>query len=302
MPLRSTELITSIFVLGAFSLIVYRFLMDEKEKEPVEGKEKGIKSYMGNLKEELIALRCKLDMKVKLHAHLNHEDSKEGCTVKRFYFIRHGEAEHNRAKKKSKFDCDCSTPQPSGNCPYANFQTVDPMLTELGRKQAMDLVPKTMLNDPPDIIYVSPLRRATETAKLAFSHLYPSTESSVTKLPQWKCDERIRELNGMHPCDRRLTVQALSRRFLGVNYSSLDDQDIDWHKNKRERRLDAAKRGYAFMLDVMKRPEKTIAVVTHSSFMAGLFLSVLDCQEESLASWFKTGEMRALMVSCKTVG
>ena len=98
MPIRSTELITSIFVLGAFSLVIYRFLMDEKEEEPAEGKEKDIKSYIGSVKEELIALRSKLDMKVKLHAHLNYEDSKEGCTVKRFYFIRHGEAEHNQAK------------------------------------------------------------------------------------------------------------------------------------------------------------------------------------------------------------
>jgi len=300
MPIRSTELVTSILVVGIFSFVIYRFLIDEKEEEPVKGKEKDIKSYRGNVKEELISLRSKLNMKIKLQAHSNYEDSKEGCIVKRFYFIRHGEAEHNQEKKKSKFDCDCSISAPSGNCPYKNFQTIDPMLTKLGRKQAMDLAPKTKINDPPDIIYVSPLRRATETATLAFPHLYPATSSRVTELPQWKCDERIRELNGIHPCDRRLTVQALSRKFVGVDYSSLADQDIEWDRNIREKRFHAAKRGYQFMLYVMKRPEKTIAVVTHSSFLFGLFMSVLDCEEESLASWFKTGEMRALTVSCKT--
>merc|ERR1719285_475416 len=163
--------------------------MDDKQKKPVECKEKSKKSYRENAKDELIALRCKFDTKVKLHAHSNNEDSKDDCTSKRFYFIRHGEAEHNRLKKESKLECDCSTPAPSGNCPYANFHIVDPMLTELGREQARKLAPKTMLNDPPDIIYVSPLRRATETAMLAFPHLYPSTSSRKTKLPEWKCDE-----------------------------------------------------------------------------------------------------------------
>jgi len=300
MPIRSTELITGVVVMGIISFCVYRFLQDEKEEKLVECRGKNGVSYKDRAKAELIALRSKLEMKVKLKAHWDKEDVDEGTTVKRFYFIRHGEAEHNQVKKKSKIDCDCSTTTPSGKCPYLNFKTIDPLLTKLGRTQAMNLAPETTKNLAPDIIYVSPLRRATETATLAFAHLWPPTCSEKIELPKWKCDERIRERNGVHPCDRRLTVQALSRKFLDVDYHGLADQDIEWHKDIRERRLDAAMRGYKFMVDVMKRPEKTVAVVTHSSFMGGLFMSVLDCEDESLANWFKTGEMRAVTVSCKT--
>merc|ERR550517_979456 len=106
----------------------------------------------------------------------------------------------------------------------------------------MNLASRTTKNLPPEIIYVSPLQRATETAILAFAHLYPSTSSEKSKLPKWKCDERIRERNGVHPCDRRLTVQALSKKFLDIDYQGVPDQDMEWKKNEREKWLDTVKR------------------------------------------------------------
>jgi len=65
------------------------------------------------------------------------------------FLIRHGSGIHNETKD------------------YNNHKYIDAILTEQGKKQAINLRTKTELQNP-DVIISSPLSRAFETASLAF--------------------------------------------------------------------------------------------------------------------------------------
>lgn len=228
----------------------------------------------------------------------------KGWTTKTFYFTRHGQGYHNLAALNSGRHCDCEAPNPSGECPYLNKDLLDPELTTKGREEADALAPRVEKLPCPDVVYTSPLIRATQTAIAAFQFVYPANSVKLppgrTRLPKWVADERIREQAGLHQCDRRLSVRELARKFPGVNYAGLSDQDPIWTV-EREPREKTIQRGHDFIRSVMKSPENIVAVVTHSSFLLTLNNAILDFGEDPAAnSWFKTGELRIVRVTCPT--
>ena len=83
-------------------------------------------------------------------------------SYKRIYFIRHGQSEANAAKDRT------------GN-PNDSLSVRDAKLTELGQAQAScwntpNALTQVYDNEPPEIVICSPLRRAMETASLAFEN------------------------------------------------------------------------------------------------------------------------------------
>lgn len=107
--------------------------------------------------------------------------------AKILHLIRHGQGYHNllgeiyqeMGREFSSTGTDLST-----NNPYRRAEVLDPPLTELGRKQAKALRPQARRLSP-ELVVVSPLSRATQTALLAFSHLVNRSGSgtSATSAP-----------------------------------------------------------------------------------------------------------------------
>ena len=89
-----------------------------------------------------------------------------------------------------------------------------------------------------------------------------------------------------------------------VDYSGLKrinaTADTTW-SDDRETMASMADRAYVFMLWLRQRPEKEVAVATHSAFLFVLVNAIIDTgmQADGLSSWFMTGELRSLVVSYK---
>ena len=90
--------------------------------------------------------------------------------------------------------------------------------------------------------------------------------------------------------------------FPMVDYSGLKNinatADMAW-SDTRESMASMADRAYEFMLWLRDRPEKEVAVATHSAFLFVLVNSVIDTgmRADGMSSWFMTGELRSLVVS-----
>ncbi|GFR43713.1 hypothetical protein Agub_g4823 [Astrephomene gubernaculifera] len=78
----------------------------------------------------------------------------------------------------------------------------------------------------------------------------------------------LQEQLGVHPCDRRSAVSEYRSRFPAVDFSLIQpEEDVLWHPERREGREELRRRGLAFLSWLASRPERNIAVVTHSSFL-----------------------------------
>ena len=128
----------------------------------------------------------------------------------RLVCIRHGEAHHNTFMDNYTGTYD--TPEEDPACP------VDPALTSLGESQALSLVPITTTMGEasllPSFVYVSPLRRATQTGILAFPSLtFP-----------FRCSHLLAEESNGLPCDYVQPSSSLLPLFGSkVDYSGYDE-------------------------------------------------------------------------------
>eukprot|EP00386_Alphamonas_edax_P005652 GDKI01018375.1.p1 GENE.GDKI01018375.1~~GDKI01018375.1.p1 ORF type:complete len:327 (-),score=114.52 GDKI01018375.1:181-1161(-) len=248
--------------------------------------------------------------------------------MKVVHFIRHGQGRHNVVAAESQHKCDCNTHTPSGNCPYLSEDLLDPGLTAIGRYEA-SLINKRAIaeNIRPELIVVSPLTRATETAVIGFAHLLaphtpplidtlsptdpvvaaytPHFTAEATKdstFPPFIAHIGVNEQSGLHVCDRRRDVDALQCVFPPrvVDYSLLPSpKDSLWKPEGREPKAEVVNRGYEFMMWLRARPEKEIVVATHSAFLLAFFNGVLSFAPEHKAyqAWFATGEMRTVCIT-----
>ncbi|KAF6265296.1 phosphoglycerate mutase-related protein [Scenedesmus sp. NREL 46B-D3] len=91
---------------------------------------------------------------------------------------------------------------------------------------------------------------------------------SAEGCPPFVCYELCREHLGVHPCDKRCSVSELAAEYPAVDFSLLsDEEDVLWQQQHRETKEEIKARGLAFMAQVMARPERNIAIVSHSSFL-----------------------------------
>jgi len=210
--------------------------------------------------------------------------------VKCITLVRHAQAESNVAGMVTR---DA----------YRSEEWFDARITELGREQARGLNARlgaagTM--DRFEVVLTSPLSRALQTMEVAFEGC------SAKRVAVEGCRERL----GVNPCDRRRSLAELRERFPGVDFDEAmgecSEHDALWEgygKERREPKEHLEARFVAFLRYLLSRPEREIAVVTHSSFLFfGLALfagSETDSPEvtDGVRRWFENCESRRLYLS-----
>lgn len=230
---------------------------------------------------------------------------KSGSTGEKIlHLIRHGQGFHNLiATMYRNNDKTWKTDTYSPDNPYCLKELLDPPLTEIGREEAENLYKslhkksqKKTLGISVELIVVSPLRRAIQTAIIAYQHLYNDNKT------RWVATDLVRETMGAHICDKRRKISKKKLEFPYIDYSNIaNDDDTDWKEDHRETRLACSDRGYQFALWLRSQKEKEIAVVAHSSFLLSLMNTVFVCSSDNLKKWFHTGEMRSMHISFEDV-
>ena len=220
--------------------------------------------------------------------------------TKIIHFQRHGQGYHNLLGdviRATGRDIDIDDPNPDTN-PFVKDEIQDSPLTFQGREEAKARrIQASMLS--PELIIASPLQRALQTAVLSFAdHIHPNTSRPIPFIAHEGCREQL----GFLTCNKALPLSQTKADFPQVDFSfvSHDDDDPLWNKYKtREQPLDEANRAYEFLTKfVMSREETEIAIVCHSAWLFSVCNAVIDCGgDDSLESWFGTGEIRSLRVT-----
>ena len=212
--------------------------------------------------------------------------------------LRHGEAWHNTFQQELA-DAEGSE-IPAGlhpDCPR------DPLLTGKGCGQAlnisrsMDVYCNNSTKFVPDLIVVSPLRRATQTAMIGFSRFHPM--KSFRGIP-WVCNPLVAE-STRHLSDIMAPPNELALEFPGIDYSSyketyepIEEQNlIESQTSVEENEIDLAHRAGAFLQWIKERDEKVIFVATHSLWLDAFSTCALNCPL-SLTEPYSHGEMRTV--------
>lgn len=186
-----------------------------------------------------------------------------------------------------------SSPQPYDLDHDPEYTHMDAELTDLGLEQARELRTLSAMLSP-ELMVVSPLRRATRTGLIAFEDHVENQGLRVV------AHELCHELGGKHTCDKRLSVAQLKEVFPVVDYSVVEtEEDPFWGDGRsRESHGMIARRAGRFMKWLRDIPEKHVVVATHSQFLLASFNAVLDVvgpPEDSV--WFGTGEMRSMKLT-----
>jgi broad specificity phosphatase PhoE len=159
--------------------------------------------------------------------------------MKTLLFIRHGHATHN-----SNYNPDH---------PEDYF---DAPLTEIGIQQAQNVsVPEV------ELVVVSPLTRAIETALYAF----PNCTNMIAH-----ADARETTFNSV-PFNRRRPLSILSSQFPKIVFESEAGVEID-DRNIIEDIPLMTKRIHRLLKWIHERPESRIAIVSHCNFLSNLFM------------------------------
>lgn len=84
--------------------------------------------------------------------------------------------------------------------------------------------------------------------------------------------------------------------FPKVDFSTIDSEDTLWKAEHREGKEELVTRAIRAVEIIMARPERNIAVVTHSSFLLHLLSFSGITADEELSKWFENGEMRSMFI------
>lgn len=174
--------------------------------------------------------------------------------------------------------------------PYILPEILDAPLTEKGRQQAYALQPVVQkLNNPVELVVLSPQCRALQTGVIVFQHLVGTAVPFIAH-------EMIREENGVHVCDKRRPTSLQQQEFPMVDFSFLEtEEDAIFRDDRRETKVELGDRIYRFFEWLSKRPEKHVAVASHSGWLFTIFNGFCEC-DESLKAWFQTGELRSVII------
>ena len=112
------------------------------------------------------------------------------------------------------------------NDPDFNFG--DAELNDKGKGQATDLQQKTAALSP-ELLVVSPMRRATTTGLLAFAPHIERKELPVLAI------ELTHERAGRHTCDKRLAKARLAELHPAVDYSAITTEEDPYWEDVRHR-------------------------------------------------------------------
>lgn len=218
--------------------------------------------------------------------------------------MRHGEARHNVFERKW-------VQQHGGNIEDANLEEdypVDPLLTGkgCGQMQSLSRRTATFFNNEtglrPDLFVVSPLRRAIQSAIIAFP-----THTALSSLhgTEWICHPLCMELVNGNKSEFVSSSQDLEEIFPGVDFSlfeenlGIDGNVEEVNRKKRvplfESKIDLMGRTDEFLRWIKERDERVIVVSSHATWLHSLCAFSLSHEPESKGlQMFKKGEMRSV--------
>jgi len=209
---------------------------------------------------------------------------------KKVHFVRHGEGYHNVAQREWRQASKPGEPYTIDTDP--EFKFIDALLTPAGVEQATALKRRAALVKP-QLMVVSPMRRASSTGLIAFEAAVESGALPVV------AHELCHETAGKHTCDKRLSRTELSKLYPRVSYSLIEtEEDPYWADGlTRETPSDVAVRSSKFIEWLWSRPEEHIVVAAHSGWLLATFNAVLQVDDSKDATWFGTGEMRTMLLT-----
>ena len=217
--------------------------------------------------------------------------------TKIIHFQRHGQGYHNLLGDVNRAfgnDLDIDDPNPQTN-PFVKPEIQDSPLTHKGRQEA--LAQKSAASKlSPQVVIVSPLHRAVLTALISFGDHY---ENGIPFIAHEGCREQL----GLLTCNKAMPISQTILDFPQVDFGLIThgEEDTLWMKNPnvREPPVEEANRAYDFLTEfLMNREERELAVVCHSAYLFSVLNCVVDCGgDDSLESWFGTGEIRSMRVS-----
>lgn len=166
---------------------------------------------------------------------------------KTIYCIRHGLALHNELYKIH------------GSKIFYNLDYVDTPLLPKGKFQAYQLNKSWDKINDIELVIVSPLKRALETAIRIFNGL---------NVPIVALDICREYPLGLQTCNKRSNKEELELLYPIVNFDDLlSNQDDLWNPNEEET-IESLNTRITFFKEYIKsRSEKNIAFVNHSSFI-----------------------------------
>jgi broad specificity phosphatase PhoE len=215
---------------------------------------------------------------------VNDVDWKSSERCKLIHFVRHGQGYHNLLGDVSRrYGAQFSETGEyevaiKEQCPYMLPAIQDPPLTSVGREdsQKLRVVATTIA---PELLVVSPLRRATETILIGFHAA--GMHGTVPIVAHEGCREQL----GVFLCDKRSDIADYVEdgRYHRVDFSHIQsDSDTLWQETYRESMLEMAQRAEDLLLWLLReRPEREIVIGTHSAWLMAVFHIVLTLQPSS---------------------
>jgi broad specificity phosphatase PhoE len=244
-----------------------------------------------------------------------NEAAGDGAAYKVLFLGRHGQGWHNVAESKygtKAWDVSSTSPAlhhgtklTSAQCYYSaldgydNLTWADALLTPTGQQQALDAhklwATQLPLGLPaPETFYVSPLTRAIETADLTFQHLALPADRPYAPLAK----ELVREVLGVHTCDRRSTRSAIATKFPHVRFEDgFEEEDGLWLADYREPRTARRYRLAMLLDDVFASDEGVVLSITSHSGAIESMLEKLGHRRFAL----KTGGVIPVIVKAEKV-
>jgi broad specificity phosphatase PhoE len=225
------------------------------------------------------------------------DDSSLNTITKIIHFQRHGQGYHNllgEILRDAGVKLDIDSRDPKIN-PWIRPEIVDSPLTELGKGQCHDRRPEAALLNP-QLVVVSPLLRAIQTAKISFG------DHDRSEIP-WVAHEGCREELGVLVCNQRRPLSQIQADYPELQFhGDISEEDTLWDPQQRESGTSKSDRIYQFLVDfVAQRPEQELAVVGHSAWLFHMCNAIVDCGEDTdLTSWFLTSEIRSMRLSFTT--
>eukprot|EP00729_Bicosta_minor_P021960 gene21960-31731_t len=208
---------------------------------------------------------------------------------KKVHFIRHGQGYHNEAQAAWYAEQGNTYTEPYTQDNDPEFKFIDALLTEKGEGQARELQARTATLAP-ELLVVSPMRRATQTGLMAF-HKHVSEDKTLPVIANDLCHET----GGKHTCDKRLSKTKLSSIYPMIDYSQIGEEDPLWGDGlTREDKLSICTRAAKFLEWLKARPEKHVAVAAHSGWLLAVFNGAVAEADAETRTWFATAEMRTV--------
>lgn len=148
-----------------------------------------------------------------------------------------------------------------------NWSFRDPKLTELGEQQSRELhenIKATKIGNEVELIVVSAMRRTLQTATIGLDWLI---KKGIKVLPDANWQE-----NADKPCDTGSDISVMEAEFPNYDFSVVDPSYPDKTTNLPSNPYAFTQkailaRGQTCLKDLYSRPEKVIAVVSHSGFL-----------------------------------